>query len=129
MTQCAPPSTEDVERVVQNVMSLSDSNNDKKISLPEFMHCITKNKEILTFLRSYSLISKDDLRPNFGQMGELEVPECDSDLELELVDKGNESYGKKYLYTKSVGQGFRIMYSERIHLAIIWARLLIHRSC
>eukprot|EP01022_Parablepharisma_sp_SALTPOND_P009431 TRINITY_DN1391_c0_g1_i1.p1 TRINITY_DN1391_c0_g1~~TRINITY_DN1391_c0_g1_i1.p1 ORF type:complete len:2151 (-),score=139.11 TRINITY_DN1391_c0_g1_i1:21-6473(-) len=85
------PLTEEVEKVVQDIIKLSDSNNDRKISLPEFRTCVTKCREILTFLASYSLISKDDLRPNFGKVSEFDVPECDSDLEMEAVFKGKSS--------------------------------------
>ncbi len=102
MTEAEPPSTEEVEAVAQKVMRLSDSNNDKRISLPEFTNCITKCKEILTFLRGYAVISKDDLRPNFGAVSELDVPEVDSDLELELMQKGRDHPDSKSYNVKSV---------------------------
>ena len=47
---------------------------------------MSKDPEILKMLTSYGLISKEDLRSDFG--GSSEVPEADSDLEEEL-DKMN----------------------------------------
>ena len=69
---------------------------------PSSRNCVTKCKEILTFLRSYFLISKDDLRPNFGSASELDVPEVDSDLELELMQKGRNPLEFSIHNTKSV---------------------------
>lgn len=83
----APP-VEELEAIAQYIIKVSDSNSDRKISLCEFKNSITKSPEILKFLASYSFISKDDLRPNFGRLQEFDVPECDSDLECETVHKG-----------------------------------------
>jgi len=96
MTGGKPFPTEDVERIVHQVLKASDSNNDKKISLPEFRTCVTKCRDILTFLKCYNMISKDDLRPNFGKASDTEVPECDSDLEMETVHKGSTTYKQAY---------------------------------
>lgn len=43
---------------------------------------MSKDLEILKMLTSYGLISKEDLRPDFG--GSQEIPEADSDLEEEI---------------------------------------------
>eukprot|EP00831_Metopus_contortus_P052040 TRINITY_DN4369_c0_g1_i3.p1 TRINITY_DN4369_c0_g1~~TRINITY_DN4369_c0_g1_i3.p1 ORF type:complete len:218 (-),score=52.77 TRINITY_DN4369_c0_g1_i3:136-789(-) len=87
MSEGTPPPTEDVESVAYSVMKSSDANNDKRISMYEFLSYITKNKDFLTFLKKFSLISKDDLRMNFGGEKE-EIPDCDSDLEREVIWKG-----------------------------------------
>ena len=43
---------------------------------------MTKDSDILKILYNYGLISKEDLRPDFG--GTEEMPECDTDLENEV---------------------------------------------
>lgn len=69
-------------------MKSADVNNDKKISLAEFVSYTTKNKEILGMLNYYGVITKDDLREDFGGgEGENELPDCDSDLENETSSK------------------------------------------
>jgi hypothetical protein len=40
---------------------------------------VSKDGDILKTLFNYGLISKEDLRPDFG--GSEEMPDCDSDLE------------------------------------------------
>ena len=82
------PSIEEIETIAQYIIKSSDASNEKKISLYEFKSSITKCPETLRFLASYSLISRDDMRPNFGRAGEYDIPECDSDLECETVYKG-----------------------------------------
>ena len=78
------PTIDEIEKKANEVMSSSDVNNDKKISLPEFKSYITKNKDILGALWSFGLVSKDDLRPDFGgSLKEDDLPDNDSDLEKE----------------------------------------------
>ena len=53
----------------------------------EFNSFISKDPEILKMLYNYGLISKEDLRPDFGT-GE-DMPDADSDLENEIM-KANQ---------------------------------------
>jgi len=70
-------------------MNSSDVNNDRKISITEFLCFVTKDKNFLKFLSGYGLITKDDLRPNFGWATD-DFPDCDSDLENEVLHKCSE---------------------------------------
>lgn len=69
-------------------MNNYDTNKDGTISLKEFQSFISKDADILKMLYSYGLLSKEDLRPDFGN-GNDDMPECDSDLENE-IKKGEE---------------------------------------
>eukprot|EP00831_Metopus_contortus_P026719 TRINITY_DN22668_c0_g1_i1.p1 TRINITY_DN22668_c0_g1~~TRINITY_DN22668_c0_g1_i1.p1 ORF type:complete len:123 (+),score=35.06 TRINITY_DN22668_c0_g1_i1:1-369(+) len=64
---------------------------DRRISYPEFRSYVTKSKIILKLMSQAGLISKDDLRPNFGIPSMSDVPDCDSDLEQEVLYKGFNS--------------------------------------
>lgn len=66
-------------------MSKYDTNKDSSISLKEFQSFITKDPDIIKYLASFGLITKEDLRLDFG--GGDDVPECDSDLETEVKRK------------------------------------------
>ncbi len=88
MSKTPVPKVEDVERISQQVLQSSDTNNDKRISFPEFLSYTTKSKEILGLLQHYTLITKDDLRCSF--VSDSELPDCDSDLENEVLHKGGE---------------------------------------
>ena len=61
-----------------------DQNNDGQIGLKEFQSFVSKDPEILKLLYNYGIISKEDLRPDFGT-GENEMPDADSDFENELL--------------------------------------------
>ena len=65
MAKETPPTIEEIEKKVDEVMKSADVNNDKKISLPEFISYAKKNKEVLSMLNCYGCISKDDLRQDF----------------------------------------------------------------
>jgi len=85
MAKEAPPTIEEVEKKTDEVMKSADVNNDKKISLAEFKAYTSKNKEILSMLSYYGVITKDDLREDFGGAeDDKEMPDCDSDLEKEV---------------------------------------------
>lgn len=73
-----------VERKVEGIMQSVEVGNSKKITLPEFVSCITKDKEVLTILEHYGIITNDDLRENFGANEDEKLPDCDSDLEDEV---------------------------------------------
>ena len=49
---------------------------------------VTKDTEILQLLKTFGLVSKEDLRINLGYISELTLPDPDSDLENE-IDKKN----------------------------------------
>lgn len=87
MAKETPPTIEEIEKKVDEVMKSADVNNDKKISLPEFISYATKNKEVLSMLNCYGCISKDDLRQDFGGNDDKDLPDCDSDLENEVNNK------------------------------------------
>lgn len=88
MSKKPPPKIEEAERRAQEVMNSLEVNTEKKISFPGFISFVTKSKNILQLLSDFSLITKDDLRPNFGQHPEGDLPDCDSDLEQEVMYKG-----------------------------------------
>ncbi len=71
-------------------MKSADVNNDKKISLSEFISYTSKNKEVLGMLNNYGVITKDDLREDFGGEDSKDMPDCDSDLENEINNKDLE---------------------------------------
>ena len=72
-------------------MKSADVNNDKRISLSEFISYTSKNKEILGMLSNYGVITKDDLREDFGGAEDAkDMPDCDSDLENEISGKEME---------------------------------------
>lgn len=50
--------------------------------MQEFQSFVSKDLDILRILTSYGLVSKEDLRIDFG--GNEELPEADSDLEDEV---------------------------------------------
>ncbi len=52
--------------------------------MKEFKSFISKDHDILKLLLGYGLISKEDLRTDFGGGGQDELPEADSDLENEV---------------------------------------------
>ena len=85
MAKEKPPTIEEIEKKVDEVMKSADINNDKKISLPEFISYATKSKDVLKTLDYYGVLSKDDLRTDFG--GSADLPDCDSDLENEVNNK------------------------------------------
>lgn len=95
MTNSPLPTIDSVESLASIVMASSDVNNDKRISLSEFICYVTKNKDFLRLLNCYSLITKDDLRPNFGWTAD-DLPDCDSDLENEVLRKGAEKCSVDY---------------------------------
>ena len=88
MSKGEPPKMESFEEMAKDFMRLSDINNDKRISYAEFLSYVSKSKEILGLLNDFGLITKDDLRPNFGWNKETDLPDCDSDLEKEVLRKG-----------------------------------------
>ena len=90
MSKTPSPKVEDVERLSVDVLKSSDTNNDKRVSFPEFLSYTTKSKEILGLLQHYMLITKDDLRCSFVKSSESDLPDCDSDLENEVMRKGGE---------------------------------------
>lgn len=70
------------EEKTNDILNKYDTNKDGSISLREFQSFITKDKNILRVLSSYGLISKEDLRIDYG--GSEEIPEPDSDLDEEV---------------------------------------------
>ncbi|KRX05725.1 WD40-repeat-containing domain [Pseudocohnilembus persalinus] len=74
---------QDAESKQKDILEKYDTNKDGTISLKEFQSFISKDVDILKMLYSYGLISKEDLRPDFGT-GQDEMPDCDSDLENEV---------------------------------------------
>ena len=100
MTKQPAPTIEELEKKTDEVMRSADVNNDKKISLQEFISYLTKDKDMLSVLNSYGVLSKDDLRPDFGGAEEgKELPDCDSDLENETsntqVDRDDKTVRRK----------------------------------
>ena len=85
MAKQPAPTIEELEKKADEVMTVADLNNDKKISLEEFVAYCSKDKVMLAALDSYNILSKDDLRPDFGGADQAnELPDCDSDLENEI---------------------------------------------
>jgi len=76
------PSIQEVETMVEKLLSRFDKDQDGYISLDEFKSIITKDKEILRLLKDYNLVHSHDLRNNYGGDAD-ELPDCDSDLEEE----------------------------------------------
>ncbi|CAD8173443.1 unnamed protein product [Paramecium pentaurelia] len=72
--------------IAQVILDRYDTNGDASISAKEFYSFVSKDPDIVKMLLSYGLISIQDLRFNFGepQNNELPVPEADSDLENEI---------------------------------------------
>ena len=82
MVNAPLPKIKDLERLAATVFKTKDIN----ISLECFISCISKNKDLLELLTAYNMITKDDLRMNFGISSD-RFPNCDSDLEDELLLK------------------------------------------
>ena len=89
MIEASLPTVKSMQDLALSVMKSSDANTDKRISLSEFLSYVTKNRDLLKLLKTYGLANNDDLRPNFGWSSE-DFPDCDSDLENEVLRKGNE---------------------------------------
>ncbi|EAR94225.2 HELP domain protein (macronuclear) [Tetrahymena thermophila SB210] len=70
------------EAKTKEILSKYDTNKDGSISLKEFQSFVSKDSDILRVLTSYGLISKEDLRHDFG--GSDDLPDADSDLEEEI---------------------------------------------
>jgi hypothetical protein len=84
MSKKAPPTIEEIETKCDSFFESADKDQDNQISLTEWKSYVSKNKEILSLLDAYGLMSKDDLRPDFGGADD-DYPDCDSDLENEVI--------------------------------------------
>ena len=82
------PICQNEEQLALEIMKQSDVNSDRKITYYEFVSYLTTNKDVLIFMYHFNMVSKDDLRPNFGLADNNELPDCDSDLEHEVLQKG-----------------------------------------
>lgn len=83
MAQKAPPTIKEVEAKAKAILSRWDTNKDGVISLDEFKSLVTKDPDILRLLMNYGLVSKEELREDYGGTGG-DIPDCDSDIENEL---------------------------------------------
>lgn len=52
--------------MAEEILKRYDTNKDANISMKEFHSFVSKDPDILKMLLSYALISKEDLRFNFG---------------------------------------------------------------
>lgn len=111
------PICENEEQLALEIMKQSDVNSDKKITYYEFVSFITTNKDVLIFMYQFNMVSKDDLRPNFGLADNSELPDCDSDLEHEVLQKGAAKFKRE-----------RISHSRFDVKFLIYITLLVYRS-
>jgi microtubule-associated protein-like 6 len=81
MAQKPEATIQEAEAKTKEILAKFDTNKDGAISLSEFQSFVSKDSDILKLLYSYGLISREDLRADFG--GSEDMPECDSDLEQE----------------------------------------------
>lgn len=72
----------EVEEKANEFFRKADTDGDKKITLKEFKAYVTRDKQILELLLNANVAKKEDLGMDFGG-GTGNVPDCDSDLELE----------------------------------------------
>ena len=80
------PTIEEVERKTVEVMKKMDTNQDSKVTLPEFKAFLKKDKDILSVLMAFGVAKKEDLGTDFGT-GASGVPDLDADLEAEINPK------------------------------------------
>ncbi len=83
MTSKGECTVQEAETMAESILKRYDTNKDVSISMKEFNSFISKDPDILKMLLSYALISKEDLRFNFGLQNQ-EIPDADSDLEMEI---------------------------------------------
>ena len=83
MTSKGECTIQEAEAMAEEILKRYDTNRDANISMKEFHSFVSKDPDILKMLLSFALISKEDLRFNFGMQG-LEIPDADSDLEAEI---------------------------------------------
>ena len=74
----------EAEAMAEEILRRYDTNKDASISMKEFYSFVSKDPDIIRMLLSYGLISKEDLRFNFGHDNS-EIPDADSDLEAEIM--------------------------------------------
>lgn len=72
-----------MEAVAKKIFDRWDTDQDNSISISEFKSIISKDADILRLLISYGLMSKEELRTDFGGT-QGDIPDCDSDLENEI---------------------------------------------
>ncbi len=96
------PSIKEVEAKTEEILSRWDTNHDNLISLDEFKSFVTKDPDILRLMLAYGLITKEDMRTDFGGKHEDGVPDCDSDLEDELAKKDPDCMDER---TEKIKQG------------------------
>lgn len=83
MVNAPLPKVKDLDALATSILN----SEGKGISLPDFISYATKCKELLEILSVYGMITKDDLSMAFGLESD-GIPDCDSDLEREVVRKG-----------------------------------------
>lgn len=72
------------EMKTKEILQKYDVNKDGTIQLNEFQSFVSKDSDIIRTLQSYGLMSKEDLRTDFGGGTDQDIPEADSDLEEEI---------------------------------------------
>jgi WD40 repeat protein len=79
------PSILTIEKKIDAILQRIDMQDSTQLSLGEFQSLISKDQEILQLLKSFHLLSSDDLREVMHD--EKTVIECDSDIDAELSTK------------------------------------------
>lgn len=81
------PSILTIEKKIDAILKNSDMGDATQLTLLEFQSLISKDLEILQLLKSFNLLSSDDLREVMDN--EKDEVECDSDIDLEIFNKTN----------------------------------------
>ncbi|EGR30612.1 hypothetical protein IMG5_127930 [Ichthyophthirius multifiliis] len=73
---------EEAVKIAEHIHKKYYENQEQNISLSEFQSIVSKDEDIIKLLFNCGLISKEDLRLDFG--GSKGIPDADSDLEIEI---------------------------------------------
>lgn len=116
------PTIQEVEDLVKLIIINHDSDGNYEISLQEFKSIITSDTQIQKCLKTFGLIKSEDYRKDFGS-GADGVPECDSDLEIEINKQSDNQRTEEFELIKDGiefrgGRDTRGVFREDMPLAI-----------
>lgn len=115
------PSILTIEKKIDEILKKSDMGDAIQLTLLEFQSLISKDIEILQLLKSFNLLSSDDLREVMDN--EKDQVECDSDIDLEISTK--TLYEKDGLEIETISQdpGFKAAKKREINIDLAKRRI------
>lgn len=110
------PSILDIEKKIDSILKKFDLQDTQHLTLHEFQSLVSKDTEILQLLKSFRLVSTDDLREVMED--ENATIECDSDIDAEIKTKHLFETGEGDIEVLKEDIGFKAARKRQLNIEI-----------